>query len=158
MTKKYVLITGCSEGGLATSMIKVYLRRNYTVLATLRNISKAGALHRTENVQVLQLDITSSDSIKNCVEEVNAITGGTLDVLVNNAAVAQVMPLLDFSIEEAKRHFDTNVWGMLAMVQAFAPMLIKAQGIVCNISSVLGEMVYAWQGWSHTNSHIIPDF
>jgi NAD(P)-dependent dehydrogenase (short-subunit alcohol dehydrogenase family) len=146
MTKRSVLITGCSKGGLAQEMVKAYLRRGFLVLATLRDLSKAGDLGKLDNVKLLKLNVASQSSIKSCFDEVQGITGGRLDVLVNNAGSGGTMPLLDVKIEEAKEVYDANVWGILAMTQAFTPMLIEAHGVVCNISSVLGELVYAWAG------------
>lgn len=146
MAKKSVLITGCNESGLAREFVNAYLKRGYQVLATHRNMLKIGKLGELSNVTVLQLDVASVESIARCVAEVQKITGGTLDVLVNNAGSGGVMPLLDADIAEAKMTYDINVWGLLAVTQAFAPLLIRAQGAICNISSVLGEMVYAWQG------------
>ncbi|THC95353.1 hypothetical protein EYZ11_005167 [Aspergillus tanneri] len=107
-------------------------------------MAKAGALGEIEGIEVLELEVTSDESIGQCAKAVEKHTGGSLDILVNNAGVSTVMPLLDASIDDAKKLYDTNVWAILAMAQAFAPMLIKAKGVLCNISSVSGEMVFAW--------------
>ena len=146
MTGETILITGCSQGGLAPAMVKAFVARGFIVLATLRDLSKAGDLARTDDVEILELDVTSQDSIGKSVKAVEKLTGGQLYGLVNNAGIMDFMPLLDSSIDEAKRIYDTNVWGMLRMSQAFAPMLIKANGFICNISSVSGELTYAWTG------------
>ena len=73
-------------------------------------------------------------------------TGGTLDVLINNAGVEFVSPLLDVDIAEAKRLYDVNVRGPLAMVQAFSPLLIEAKGIVSNHSSIDAVLSMVWAG------------
>lgn len=146
MPGETVLITGCSQGGLAPAMANAFVARGFKVLATLRDLSKAGDLAKSNDVQILELDVTSQESIGKCVKAVEKRTGGQLYGLVNNAGIMDVMPLLDSSIDEAKRIYDTNVWGMLRMSQAFAPMLIKANGFICNISSVSGELTYAWTG------------
>ncbi|KAE8327217.1 hypothetical protein BDV39DRAFT_215154 [Aspergillus sergii] len=143
---KSVLITGCSRGGFGEAMAKVYRAKGLQVFATLRNITKIGSLADYDGVQILELDVTSVESIHQCAQTVAKHTGGRLDVLVNNAGVNAIVPLLDASLEEAKKAYDTNVWSIVAMVQAFAPMLIQAEGVVCNISSVSGEMVFAWAG------------
>ncbi|KAE8422603.1 hypothetical protein BDV36DRAFT_310305 [Aspergillus pseudocaelatus] len=143
---KTVLITGCSHGGFGEAMAKVYHARGFQVLATLRNMAKAGSLADYDGVQIIKLDVTSVESIHQCAQTVAKHTGGRLDVLVNNAGVNAIVPLLDASLDEAKKVYDTNVWSIVAMVQAFAPMLIQAKRVVCNISSVSGEMVFAWVG------------
>jgi 1-acylglycerone phosphate reductase len=146
MAKKTVLITGCSAGGIGAAMTKAFTDLDYHVFATLRDTAKAGPLAQMANVEILQLEVTSRESIEQCVLEVQSRTGGTLDVLVNNAGADFVIPLLDASIEEAKKLYDVNVWSILATTQAFAPLLIKAKGTVCNISSIVATMPLAWGG------------
>ncbi|KAI1349900.1 putative short-chain dehydrogenases/reductase [Xylaria sp. FL0043] len=146
MSPKTVLITGCSHGGLGAAMAKAYSARGFRVFATVRNTAKAGTLGETEGIEILELDVTSTESIQQCARNVEKLTGGSLDILVNNAGSSGVMPLLDLDIEKAKKMYDTNVWALVAMTQAFASMLIKAKGTVCNISSVSGELIFAWQG------------
>ncbi|KAJ5734291.1 1-acyl dihydroxyacetone phosphate reductase [Penicillium malachiteum] len=146
MGQKTVLITGCSDGGLGEAMAKVYYAKGFRVFATVRNRAKLGSLSEIKGITILDLDVTTSQSIAQCTKVVGEHTGGTLDILVNNAGMRAVMPLLDTSLDEAKKLYDTNVWAVLAMTQEFSPMLIKAQGVICNISSITGEMAFAWQG------------
>ncbi|KAI0444047.1 putative short-chain dehydrogenases/reductase [Xylaria telfairii] len=146
MPEKTVLITGCNNGGLGAAMAKAYCAKGFKVFATVRNVAKAGTLGDTSGITILELEVTSKESIQKCAKAVQEITNGSLDILVNNAGVAGTMPLLDLDLDEAKRVYDVNVWAQLAMVQSFATMLIKAGGTVCNISSVAGELIFAWGG------------
>ncbi|CAH0037185.1 unnamed protein product [Clonostachys rhizophaga] len=143
--KKTVLITGCTDGGLGAAMARAYEARGFRVFATLRSLSKAGTLGEMEGVELLELDVTSDESIHQCTKAVEKLTGGSLDILVNNAAANNyVIPLLDSSIEQAKKVYEANVWAPLAMVKAFAPMIICTKGTICNISSVSCELVFGW--------------
>ncbi|PYH96940.1 1-acyl dihydroxyacetone phosphate reductase [Aspergillus ellipticus CBS 707.79] len=143
---KSVLVTGCSDGGLGAAMAKVYHAKGFRVFAALRNKAKVGSLAEIDGIEIVELEVTSVESIRQCAAVVAKHTGGTLDILVNNAGVNAIVPLLDASLDDAKKVYDANVWSILAMAQAFAPMLIKAKGTMCNISSVSGEMVFAWAG------------
>ncbi|KAJ5693049.1 1-acyl dihydroxyacetone phosphate reductase [Penicillium macrosclerotiorum] len=143
---KTVLVTGCSHGGLGAAMAKVYRAKGFKVFATLRNKAKVGSLADMDGIEIVELEITSVESIRRCADVVAKQTGGALDILVNNAGVSCIVPLLDASLDDAKKVYDANVWSILAMAQAFAPMLIKSKGTMCNISSVSGEMVFAWAG------------
>lgn len=143
---KTVLITGCSDGGLGAEMARVYHAKGFRVFATLRNTAKAGTLADIEGIEILELEVTSPASIHQCADTVAKHTGGTLDILVNNAGVSCIVPLLDASLDDAKKVYDANVWSIVSMVQEFSPMLIAAKGTMCNISSVSGEMVFAWAG------------
>ncbi|KAL8692667.1 MAG: hypothetical protein Q9218_002367 [Villophora microphyllina] len=102
------------------------------------------SLGNYDNVTRLAIDVTSSTSIAAAVKVVQAETGGALDCLVNNAGFLYVMPGVDIDLDEAKRVFDVNLWGALAMIKAFAPLLIRARGSVVNISSVLGCIGLPW--------------
>jgi 1-acylglycerone phosphate reductase len=55
------------------------------------------------------------------------------------------MPLLDADIDEVKRVYDTNVFGTIRAIQAFAPMLIAAKGTIINIGSIAGVAPLPWQ-------------
>lgn len=154
MPNKTVLITGCNDGNLGAAMAKAYRARGFQVFATVRTASKAGPLGETEGIEILELEVTSKESIRQCARTIEKRTGGSLDILVNNAGVAGAMPLLDLDIDAAKKMYDVNVWALVAMTQAFAPMLIKAQGIVCNISSVSGELTFAWMGKSYLKEKV----
>lgn len=67
-------------------------------------------------------------------------TGGTLDYLVNNCAASYVMLALDTDIEKSREIFDVNFWGVIAMVQAFAPLLIASKGSIVNVCSISGTL------------------
>ncbi|RYC59359.1 hypothetical protein CHU98_g6848 [Xylaria longipes] len=103
MPEKTVLITGCNHGGLGAAMAKVYRAKGFKVFATVRELGKAGALGDMSGIEILELEVTSRESIQECVKTIEKITGGSLDILVNNAGVAGAMPLLDLDLDKAKR-------------------------------------------------------
>ncbi|EOD50684.1 putative short-chain dehydrogenase reductase family protein [Neofusicoccum parvum UCRNP2] len=94
------------------------------------------ALSKLPNVTLLPLDVCSQASIEAAVSAVSAQTGGTLDYLINNAGAVYVMPILDSDMQKAKSLFDVNLWGVIAVTQAFAPLVIASQGAIVNISSL----------------------
>ncbi|OBT39596.1 hypothetical protein VE00_10798 [Pseudogymnoascus sp. WSF 3629] len=145
-TVKYVLVTGCSTGGLGFALAKAFRDQGFHVLATVRNANTAGALVDERDIEILTLDVTSADSISSCLAQVRSATGDKLDILVNNAGAAIFGPLVHASIEDGKNAYDVNVWGPLAMTQAFAPLLIDSKGVILNISSIAGAVPLAWQG------------
>ncbi|TKA66548.1 hypothetical protein B0A55_08497 [Friedmanniomyces simplex] len=144
--KKTVLITGCSTGGIGWAMAKTFHKRGFYVFATARDPSNAADLSELSDVEILELDVTVPQTISRSKDIVAKRTGGTLDVLINNAGVEFVSPLLDVNIAEAKRLYDVNVWGPLTVVQAFAPLLIEAKGVVSNHSSIDAVLSMAWAG------------
>ncbi len=146
MTLKTVLITGCSAGGIGSALVEAFQKRNIYVFATARDLSKMSHLETLSNVTLLTLDPTSMPSVHAVVKSVWAQTDGTLDYLVNNAGQTIIMPTLDFDIETAKSMYDINVWGMVRVTQAFAPLVIAAKGTIVNISSIATSVNTPWMG------------
>lgn len=102
---KSVLITGCSDGGIGSSLARVFQANGLHVFATTRDVTKMSSLDNIPNITQLPLDITSSASITAAIEAVKSQTGGTLDYLVNNAALNYFKPFLDIDHDEAKMMF-----------------------------------------------------
>lgn len=128
---KTVLITGCSEGGMGAALAEEFHRSGYSVYATARDQSKMASLSAL-CIKTMTLDIQSQESIDNCAESIPH-----LDILVNNAGASYTMPIVDMSIPEAKKLFDCNVWGHLALTQAFMPRLLESKkAMVVNHTSV----------------------
>ncbi|KAL8699429.1 MAG: hypothetical protein Q9201_006008 [Fulgogasparrea decipioides] len=146
MTSASVLVTGCSAGGIGAALCHEFQRRGLHVFATARTPSKLGDLPKLPNVTTIALDVTSASSIADAVKLVEAKTGRRLDYLVNNSGAQYVMPTLDMDLGEAKRMYDVNVWGVIAMIQAFAPLLILAKGSIVNIASIAGYLYAPWMG------------
>jgi NAD(P)-dependent dehydrogenase (short-subunit alcohol dehydrogenase family) len=150
--RKTVLITGCTPGGLGAALCHEFHLRGFHVLATVRNPSKASSLitpaisASSGVIEVLPLDVTSQTSIQECAAQLRTRGIDRLDCLVNNAGAMLIGPLLDTDINEGRKLFEANVWGLLAVTQAFAPALIKAKGSVLNICSIAGAVRMAWQG------------
>ncbi|KIW70717.1 hypothetical protein PV04_02961 [Phialophora macrospora] len=144
-----VLITGCSAGGMGAALATEFHRRGDRVFATARDPSKMAAL-KAAGIETLILDVISEDSIQACMRHVSSSTGGSLDVLVNNAGRGYCMPLTDLSIAEAKEVFDLNFWAILRMAQVFFPLLRRAardhgRALLVNqtsVSSVMGVPFY----------------
>lgn len=155
-TQKFALVTGCSEGGIGFALAQEFQRRGVHVFATARTISKMKSLEGLPNVTILNLDVTSHSSINSAVAIVTKHTEGTLDYLVNNAGCAYTLPVLDLDIKLAREMFDVNVWGVYAMIQSFAPLVIAAKGTIANMASVgvLLNPPYMGQSFPHPSSFI----
>jgi 1-acylglycerone phosphate reductase len=142
---KVVLITGCSDGGLGSALASEFLTRNYHVFATTRNASKMGKLADQSGVTLLDLDVTVDLQISAAVESVKKATG-RLDILINNAGRNHFSPALDIDIPEAKQIFEINLWGPLALIKAFMPLLIESKGTVVNTTSISGYLNVPYMG------------
>lgn len=137
---KSILITGCSTGGIGHALALSFQKRGLIVFASARKLSSMSSLSTLPNVHLVSLDVTSTTSVTEAFEVVKSKTGGKLDYLVNNAGQGYTMPALDADIEQGKKMFDTNFWGVLRMIQVFSPLLKEAKGTVVNIGSVVAYL------------------
>ncbi len=145
-----VLITGSNSGiGLATAL---YLaRRGYTVWATMRNVEKSGELRAIAEseklpIEIAQLDVCDDASVKSAVERVLQ-KSRRIDVLVNNAGYGLRGAVEEVSLDEWKRQFETNFFGVIRVTRAVLPqMRAQRSGAIVNISSVLGRMAIPFSG------------
>lgn len=138
-SKRTVLITGCSDGGLGAALAAAFHKAGLHVYATARNPSKMTQI-KSLGIETLTLDVQSDSSIAACVSKLS-----DLDILVNNAGAGYNIPVSDISIPEAKKLFDLNVWSYLAVTQAFLPLLLKSKGMIVNQTSVAGSVTLPFQ-------------
>jgi 1-acylglycerone phosphate reductase len=136
VTRKTVLITGASAGGIGGGLAETFHEKGYHVFAGLRDPAKLPQpLVDSPNVTIVILDVLFPEQIASALERVTKETGGKLDVLINNSGDGIFAPALDTTIEEARKIFDLNFFAPMAMLQAFAPLLIKAKGCIVNNTS-----------------------
>ena len=127
-----VLITGCSADGSGSALAEAFYERGLHVFATTRSLSKILHLEGFPNMTLLQLDVASPSSISAAVDAVTAKTGGKLNYLVNNSGQGLVLPAIHTDLDQAKKLFDVNFWGMVTVTHAFMPMVIAGgQGGHC---------------------------
>ncbi|KAI0131427.1 NAD(P)-binding protein [Daldinia grandis] len=141
--QKTVLVTGCTPGGIGHGICLEYHQRGLHVIATARR-SEVLADLAALGMSTLPLDVTDAESIKQCHEEVAKITGSKLDILVNNAGRTHTHPATDISLTDVRQSFETNVFSIMAMVQAFIDHLIAAKGLIINISSLSSVTPYVF--------------
>ncbi|AJC60601.1 SDR family oxidoreductase [Streptomyces sp. 769] len=136
-----VLITGTSSGiGLATAVAAA--RAGYTVVATLRDPERAGALRTAADeagvtLDIRRLDITEETSLTDTVAEV-AAAYGRLDAVVNNAAAGSVGTLELLTMDQVRAAFETNFFGTIAVTRAALPHLRSSRGRLVTIGSIGG--------------------
>ncbi|KAK5992951.1 Short-chain dehydrogenase PC-15 [Cladobotryum mycophilum] len=131
-----VLITGCSDGSLGSALALAFHKAGWRVFASARNLSKLKQVEAA-GIETVQLDTLSDASIASSVSRVQELTGGSLDVLLNNAGGGYSMPLMDLDIAKARELFDLNVFSLISVTRAFYPLLAKSShgGMVVNNTS-----------------------
>lgn len=144
---KSALITGANKGiGFETA--KQLLQKEFYVYIgsrTLENGIQAVEKLKAEgltNVEAIQIDVTDDNSVKNARTEIGNKTG-SLDVLINNAGITGGSPYtaLEASSSQFFEAFDTNVFGVARVTQAFIDLLKKsAEPRIVNVSTSVGSL------------------
>lgn len=136
---KTIFITGTSTGfGKLTAI--TLANAGHSVIAGMRNVSSKNAAAAQElaalpNIEVIEIDITNDDSVKQAFEKV-LTKYGKIDVLVNNAAVSGFGLLEGYSLDQIRNMFEVNVYGVLRTYQAVLPSMRKERnGLIINITS-----------------------
>jgi NAD(P)-dependent dehydrogenase (short-subunit alcohol dehydrogenase family) len=126
---KTILITGCSSG-FGLDIARYFLQRDWKVIATLRT-PKEGIFPASDNLTVLPLDVTDTDSIQQAIA-----AAGPIDVLVNNAGIGLFGIFENLLLDTAREIFETNTFGTMAMIQAVLPQFREKQaGVIVNVTS-----------------------
>jgi NAD(P)-dependent dehydrogenase (short-subunit alcohol dehydrogenase family) len=135
---KSILITGASSGiGRATALRLA--RAGWHVFASVRNEADATALKTAagDGLQTVRLDLGDERSIALAAEDVALRLGGRgLDGLVNNAGIGKVSPTEHISLDALREIYQVNLFGQIAVLQAFLPLVRMAKGRIINMGSV----------------------
>jgi NAD(P)-dependent dehydrogenase (short-subunit alcohol dehydrogenase family) len=109
------------------------------VFASVRRLDDAAGISGASPVI---LDVESADSIRAAADQVAAsLGGGALLGLVNNAGIAVAGPLEFLEMRDLRRQFEVNVFGQVAVTQAFLPLLRRGKdGRIVNMSSISGRI------------------
>jgi NAD(P)-dependent dehydrogenase (short-subunit alcohol dehydrogenase family) len=144
--KRVALVTGANKG-IGLEIARQIGRADVTVLVAARDRGRgdaAAALLRSEGLDAhaVLLDVTGADSVRDAAASI-AARYGRLDILVNNAGINEAGdgPPGSASVDVARRVFETNFFGALAVTQAMLPLLRQSPaGRIVNMSSILGSI------------------
>ncbi|MEH7300092.1 oxidoreductase [Neobacillus drentensis] len=166
MNQPIAIVTGASSGfGLLTTI--ELAKAGFQVIATMRNKERSGELLKEanrltiqSNLIVCELDVTSEASIEQLAARIKSI--GRVDVLVNNAGYAAAGFVEEITMEEYRKQFDTNFFGVIAVTKTVLPfMRSQGKGKIINVSSISGKIAFpglspyvaskhALEGWSES--------
>jgi NADP-dependent 3-hydroxy acid dehydrogenase YdfG len=148
-----VLITGCSTGiGRATA--ERLAKRGLTVYATARRLESIEDL-KAAGCRTLALDVTDEQSMRAGVAAVEEAEG-SVGALVNNAGYSQSGAVETIPMDELRRQFETNVFGLVRMSQLVLPgMREQGWGKIVNVSSMGGKLVFPGGGFYHATKYAV---
>ena len=146
-----VLVTGCSSGiGRATA--ERLAAAGWNVYASARRIE---AVEGLAGCRPIQLDVTDDGSMRAAVERI-VREEGAVGALVNNAGYSQSGAVEEVPLADARRQFETNVFGLARLTQLVLPgMREQGWGRIVNVSSMGGRLTFPGGGWYHASKHAV---
>jgi short-subunit dehydrogenase len=144
MMRQVALITGCSSGiGYETALMLA--RKGFHTFATMRNTKKSEPLEKIIEkeklpLNILELDVNDDASIQNTIHHIKS-EAKRIDVLINNAGYGLVGFFEDLTLDEIKKQFETNFFGVLNITKKIVPIMrVQKSGTIINISSGAGQV------------------
>lgn len=132
-----ILVTG-GTGAIGSAIAAEFAKTDDVVITYNSRANEAERLCRELHCQAVQADVSDHDSARRAVEQV-VHDYGRLDVLVNNAGIAQIKLFTDITPADWDRIISVNLTGVFNMTQAAVkPMISRKSGAIVNISSVWG--------------------
>lgn len=140
-----VFVTGASTG-IGYAVAARLARSGFAVFAGCRKESDAQRIARADGaIRPLLVDVQDARQVADAARAVEAF-GIPLRGIVNNAGIAVAGPLEYLPIDELRRQFEVNVFGAIAVTQAFLPQLRAARGRIVFVSSVSGQLAPPYLG------------
>jgi NAD(P)-dependent dehydrogenase (short-subunit alcohol dehydrogenase family) len=153
MNKKIALVTGASSGIGFDTAVELQ-KEGFIVYGAARRVEKLKDLDK-HGVKTLQLDVTDEASMSACVDTLVS-KEGKIDILVNNAGYGSYGPIETVPMEEARKQFDVNIFGLARMSQLVLPHMRKQKfGRIINISSMGGKVYTPYGGWYHATKFAV---
>ena len=144
-----VVVTGASSGIGRASAMKL-ARSGFRVFAGVRKEEDAEVFEEAApagRLTPLFIDVTDENLVAAAASTVEEAVGGEgIAGLVNNAGIGEAWPLEYVPLEEFRRQFEVNVFGHLAVTQAFLPLIRAATGRIVNVGSVGGRITMPFGG------------
>jgi NAD(P)-dependent dehydrogenase (short-subunit alcohol dehydrogenase family) len=143
-----VVVTGSSTGIGAACVVRL-ADEGFAVFAGVRHPGDAAPLQTltSGSVTPLLIDITSAPMIVAAVEFVESAVGdGGLAGIVNNAGIVRPGPLEFQPMDDFREQLEVNLFGHLAVTQAFLPLIRKGHGRIVNVGSIGGRLVLPLHG------------
>src|SRR5690242_18141898 len=162
--KPTVAIAGAGSG-LGQELALGFSAKGYRVFGTSQSANEATELQNQSTAAdggeiILTItDITKEEQVNNWKEQViKLLNGDGLDLLINNAGVLTPGPMEVLSLSAIRHEFEVNVFGSLATIHAFLPLLRQAKGRIVQIGSMTGRFSLPFSGPSSASKAAMEAF
>jgi NAD(P)-dependent dehydrogenase (short-subunit alcohol dehydrogenase family) len=145
--KRSAAVTGAGSG-LGRDIALGLAAKDYRVFGTAMSPEEIADLGQASGgtVTLSRCDVTDEAAVKDWAREVRAKTEGGLNLLISNAGILTPGPLEVLPLSAIRREFDVNVFGALAVVNAFLPALREARGRIVQVSTWTATLPLPFNG------------
>ncbi len=151
-----ILITGASTG-IGFACAKYFADKGEFVLAGVRKTEDFGRFENHQNITPIILDVTNITHIDQLISYISQ-KQLKIDVLINNAGIAVLGPLVELKESDLIHQFDVNVLGVFRITKALYPFLQESKGRIVNIGSTSGLHAYPFEGPYAMSKHALEAF
>jgi NAD(P)-dependent dehydrogenase (short-subunit alcohol dehydrogenase family) len=153
---KVALVTGTSSGIGRATALELH-RQGFVVYATARNLAGVDDL-AARGIRTVALNVADEESMASVVSAIEEEQQG-VDVLVNNAGFELVGPVEEVPIDEVRKLFDTNVFGLIRLTQLVLPaMRRRRRGRIINVASIYGRLAVPGGAFYGASKHAVEGF
>jgi NAD(P)-dependent dehydrogenase (short-subunit alcohol dehydrogenase family) len=145
--KRSAAVTGAGSG-LGRDIALGLAAKGYRVFGTAMSSEEIADLKQASGgvVTLSQCDITDEAAVRTWASEVATQNEGGLDLLISNAGILTPGPLEVLPLSAIRHEFEVNVFGALAVVNAFLPALRKARGRIVQVSTMTATLPFPFNG------------
>ncbi len=139
---------------MGKSAANILHQQGYVVYGAARRTEKMKDLE-SKGMKIISLDLNEDSSIVKAVDTVLK-NEGRIDILINNAGYGSYGSVEEVSIEEARRQFEVNIFGLARVTQLIIPVMREQKsGRIVNISSMGGKIYTPFGAWYHATKHAL---
>lgn len=154
--EKVILITGASSG-MGYETARILATEGHKVYGAARRVEKIRELEQY-GVVALKMDVTDEASMQTAVQTIIQ-NEGRINVLINNAGYGYFGAIENVPLEDAKRQFEVNIFGLARLTQLVLPyMRTQHSGRIVNIASVAGHVTFYFGAWYHATKYALEAF
>jgi len=154
--QQVVLVTGASAG-IGKATVELLIEEGFIVYGAARRVEQMRDIE-SKGARILAMDVTDELSMRDGVNHIIR-EQGRIDVLFNNAGYGAYGAVEDVPLEEARRQFEVNLFGLSRLTQLVLPYMREQQsGKIINTSSAGGKVYTLLGAWYHAAKHALEGF
>lgn len=145
-------VTGAARG-IGQHLVRQLLGLGWRVGAVDFDEAALAALPEHKNLRCRVADVRNGEQLALAIRDI--LAWSPVDVIVNNAGIAVFATQEEASVDAVRDLFDVNVLGPMRVTQALLPSVRERKGVIVNVSSIAGQIVFPESGFYAASKHAV---